>query len=123
MIHIFKVYTEVPEKVNELAAVIKLRDDMGVVRLEKPDQFILVCGGMSAVAFYFARELESSLHVRIPCDGNADGVETSPFHHGDEFACGHRLPPGCFIVGGCALCPSLYPHVAELAGVGLQGVA
>jgi hypothetical protein len=50
MIHIFKVYTEVPEKVNELAAVIKLRDDMGVVRMEKPDQFILVCGGMSAVA-------------------------------------------------------------------------
>ena len=70
-----------------------------------------------------ARELESSLHVRIPCDGNADGVETGPFHHGDEFACGHRLPPGCFIVGGCALCPSLYPHVAELAGVGFQGVS
>lgn len=49
MIHIFQVWTDVTEKVNELKAVIKFRDDMGFIRV-KAGEFYLVCGGMSAVS-------------------------------------------------------------------------
>ena len=79
---------------------------------------VVVCGVPGS-----AVQGEVCLHVGVPGNGNAYGVESCFFEHLKELWFGDGLPPCCFVVCGSATGPFLDPHVVDVAGVAVECVA